>query len=117
MKVELRNDWQDKLSGKAKIYPLGVQEKQVLEETFGKLIDQGRLERTSHTTPFSYPAYVVWRDMPDGQRKGRVVIDIRGLNTLVVPDTYPMASQNDILDLVLGNQFISRLDATSFFNQ
>jgi hypothetical protein len=54
--------------------------------------------------------------MLDSQRKGRVVINIRELNSLVVLDTYPMTSQTDVLDLAVSNSFISRIDATSFFN-
>jgi hypothetical protein len=55
--------------------------------------------------------------MPDRERKGRVVVDIRELNTLEVPDVYLITSQSDILDLAAGKQFISRIDATLFFNQ
>jgi hypothetical protein len=55
--------------------------------------------------------------MPDGERKGRVVIDIRGLNELVVPDVYPMPTQDDLLELVQGYQYISVVDTTSFFHQ
>lgn len=50
--------------------------------------DKGRLEYTSQATPFSYPVFVVWKTLSDGRRKGRAVVDIRGLNDLIVPDVY-----------------------------
>jgi hypothetical protein len=35
--------------------------------------------------------------MPNSERKERVVIDIRGLNQLVVPDAYLIPTQEDII--------------------
>jgi hypothetical protein len=59
MRVELREDWQDRVLGKAKVYLLGVKDREVLESTFDELISQGRLEKTLHATPFVYLAFVV----------------------------------------------------------
>jgi hypothetical protein len=117
LKVELRPDWRDRISGKAKIYPLGTQDKQIVERTFTTLTHQGRATRTLHATPFSFPVFVARQTLPDGERKGRVVIDVRPLNHATLPDVYPMTSQGDIYELVAGKQFLTRLDATSFFNQ
>lgn len=39
-------------------------------QTHNELI---KTTNVNHATPFAYPAFVVWRTMPDGERKGRVV--------------------------------------------
>ncbi len=40
-------------------------------------------------TLFAYPVFVVWR-VVKGKPKGRVVIDLRPLNRVTVPDNYPL---------------------------
>jgi len=67
-------------------------------------------------TPFGFLVFVAWRNI-DGKRKGRVVVDIRGLNKVTVPDSYPMPLQSDIAAAVAGCKYISVNDATSFFHQ
>ncbi|KAJ9393191.1 hypothetical protein DTO063F5_328 [Paecilomyces variotii] len=49
--------------------------------------------------------------------KGRVVVDIRGLNRIVEPDAYPIPLQDDILALINGKACISVFDAISIFYQ
>lgn len=52
-----------------------------------------------------------------GQPKARVVIDLRGLNKIAVPDNYPLPLQSDIINSLRGKQYITAVDATSFFYQ
>ena len=119
MKLSLRDDWQSRLpsSKRAKVYPLGLADKAVVDKTFDALHDQGRLEYTKQPTPFSYPVFVVWKTLPNGDRKGRAVVDIRGLNNLIVPDVYPVPLQSDIIAKLLGCTHLAVLDAVSFFYQ
>ena len=63
---------------------------------------EGKLGWSKQPTEFSYPAFVVWRDTPNGGRKGRVVVDIRSLNEITVSDLYPLPLQQDILSAVAG---------------
>ena len=72
---------------------------------------------TSEPTPFSYPVFVVWKTMPNGKRKGRVVVDLRGLNQLAQTDVYPIPLQSDIIAAVQGCQYITVIDCASFFYQ
>ena len=44
MKIPLQENWQSKITGKAKIYPLGIRDKEVVNNTFNKLHRQGRLD-------------------------------------------------------------------------
>ena len=117
MKLPLKSDWESRINGKgAKVYPLGLRDKEVVDKTFDELHRQGRLAWTKQPTPFSYPVFVVWKDVPDG-RKGRPVIDIRGLNDLLIRDAYPVPLQSDVIAKLRGCTHISVLDASSFFYQ
>lgn len=120
MKLPLKSDWESRLGrsgGKAKVYPLGLRDRQIVDKTFDELHKQGRLEWTSQPTPFSYPVFVVWKDLPEDEKKGRPVIDIRGLNDLLVRDAYPVPLQSDVIARLRGCSHISVLDASSFFYQ
>ena len=88
-----------------------------MDKTFDELQAQDRLEFTTQAIPFSFPVFVVWKTLQDGSRKGRAVVDIRGLNDLIVPDAYPVPLQSDIIARLLGCSHIAVLDATSFFYQ
>jgi hypothetical protein len=50
-------------------------------------------------------------------RKGRVVIDCRGINKAVIKDSYPIPNMADIEDWVAGAERLSSFDATKFFYQ
>jgi hypothetical protein len=50
-------------------------------------------------------------------RRGRVVIDIRGLNKISEHDAYPMPLQSDILSKAQGCPYISVMDCAVFFHQ
>lgn len=59
----------------------------------------------------------MWKNLPNGERKGRAVVDIRGLNDLIIPDVYPIPLQTNIIANLLEYTHISVLDAVSFFYQ
>ena len=118
MTVPFKDDWQAKLANiKPKVYLLGVKARTLVDETFDKLQQQGRLLYTQGHTPFSFPVFVVWKPEPNGTKKRRAVVDIRRLNKLVVPDAYPVPLQSDIIASVRGRTHLAILDAASFFYQ
>jgi len=43
----------------------------------------------SKSSPIASPVFVVWRTV-DGVKKGRVVVDVRGLNAVTKPNLYPV---------------------------
>ena len=100
----------------SKVYPLGQKDREVVDATFDKLQQQGKLRFSTQPTPFSWPCFVVWRDTPQG-RKGRVVIDIRGLNAITDDDGYPLPLQSDIIALIAGYRYISTVDGVAWFHQ
>ena len=78
---------------------------------------QGRLKFTTQATPFSYPVFVVWKSLANDSRKDRAIVDIRGLNDLIVPDVYPIPLQSEVIARLMGCTHIAVMDAISFFYQ
>lgn len=100
----------------SRVYPVSQRDKDVINTTFDKLHQQGKMTWSSQPTPFSYPCFVVWREV-NGIKKGRVVIDIRGLNKMTQNDSYPLPLQSDITSMVAGYPYISVCDAVGWFHQ
>ncbi len=118
MKVHLKPGWETKVSSiKPRVYPLGIEVKRLVDETFDELQRLSRLKYTALYTPFSFPVFVVYKTNAKGERKGRVIVDIRKLNDLVVPDAYPLPLQSNIIASVQGCTNLAVLDAASFFYQ
>ena len=59
---------------------------------------------------------MVWRNISDGSRKGRIVVDIKGLNKLTESDSYLLSLQADITSAVVGFSYISVIDAIGYFH-
>lgn len=51
----------------------------------------------------------------DDTRKGRAVVDIRGLNVITQTDVYPLFLQIDMINAVKGCLYITVVDCASFF--
>ncbi|KAI1002264.1 hypothetical protein K3495_g5937 [Podosphaera aphanis] len=122
MSINLVPDWHTKYkAGQVKVYMTGTNDRQLIDKTFDTLHKQGRLRWTQNPTPFSFPCFVIWKNIAkdDGtcEKKGRVVIDIRALNQITLPDAYPIPTQADIIAAVSGCNFISTIDCASFFYQ
>ena len=72
---------------------------------------------TSDLMPFSFLVFVVWKSDSEGKKKGRAIMDIRKLNDLVLPDSYPLPHQSEIIANVQGCTNLAVLDVVSFFYQ
>ncbi|KAI0992683.1 hypothetical protein K3495_g15502, partial [Podosphaera aphanis] len=121
MSIDLVDNWETKYKpGQARVYNHGIKERKLIDATFDALHDQKsghrRLYWTKNATPFSFPVFVVWRTV-NGVQKGRVVIDIRALNHILMPDAYPIPTQEEILTALAGSAYISTVDCASFFYQ
>lgn len=117
MKIPLKSDWEQRVTGKAKVYPLGTKDRELVDDTFDELHRTDKMAWTDGSTPFSYPVFCVWKTTENGQRKGRVVVDIRGLNAITQPDAYPLPLQSDMIQLVRRCSYITVIDCSSFFYQ
>ncbi len=59
MKILLKSDWESKVSGKAKVYPLSNRDRELVDETFDKLHQLGWMSWSKDATPFSYPVFYI----------------------------------------------------------
>jgi len=79
LRILLRNNWQSKIIGKARVYSLGVKNRELVNNIFDEFYDQGRLDWTITNTPFNYLVFIIWRNILKG-RKSRVIVNIKGFN-------------------------------------
>lgn len=120
MEVPLKEGWENRLP-KPHVYRVSPKDRECIDRTFDPLREAGKLSPATGHTPSAYPVFVVWKTVTDqnGQtkEKGRVVIDLRGVNKEVVPDLYPIPIQEDIINMVRGCRYITVIDACRFFYQ
>lgn len=122
LQVPISTDWQAssaKLGNK--VYPLTAEARKLVDEKFDKMHAQGKMSWSKEPSPFAFPVFVVYKTVYVGpekipQRKGRVVVDIRGLNKITIPDNYPLPLQDDIVTSVQGCVFISVVDCSGQFH-
>jgi hypothetical protein len=93
-------------------YNNSAKDRKVIDFTFDGYHKQNKMGWTPQGVKTAWPAFVVWQ-----KDKGRVVTDIRGLNSRVWKDPYPMPRQEDILQAIKGCHWISTLDLTAAFMQ
>ena len=67
-------------------------------------------------TPIACPLFVIYQIVGE-KRKGRLVVDLRVLNVVVVLDVYPLLDQDDIINDINGKQLFTTFDALRFFFQ
>ncbi len=80
----------------AKVYPSGPSDRQVVDAEFDALHEQREMVWITEATSYACPVFVVWRTLFNGTRKGRVVVDIGGLNKISEFDALHMPLQTDI---------------------
>ncbi|SLM38387.1 probable transposable element [Lasallia pustulata] len=124
LSIPLTVDWNTSTAAKLShwVYPMGPNERAVIDEEFDKMHKQGRMSWSAEPTPFSFPVFMVWKTVFSGSekkptKKGRVVVDIRGLNKITTTDAYPIPLQSEIISAVHRSKFISTMDCTGFFHQ
>jgi Reverse transcriptase (RNA-dependent DNA polymerase)/RNase H-like domain found in reverse transcriptase/Integrase zinc binding domain len=105
----------------SKVYGLGAKDRAFLDNVYDDLHAKGKLQWPTDSTSHGYPVFVVWRTVhhagKDPKRKGRVVVDIRGLNRITEVDAYPIPLQSDIITAMRGCKHISTTDAVGWFHQ
>ena len=117
IRIPLRSDWETKITGRPKVYPLGIRDRAIVDEVFDKLQAQGRLEYTKQPTPFCFPVFVVHKVLANGEDHGRPVVDIRKLNQASIRDAHPLPPQSEVIALIAGCMYVTVVDGASFFYQ
>ena len=63
---------------------------------------------------FTYLVFIVKRKVYD-KVKARVVTNLRDLNSLAVPDSYPLPLITEVIDSLRGKKYITVIDTIAFF--
>lgn len=101
----------------AKISLVGIDSRKIVNDTLNELYQQSRLDQTTLLTSFSYSIFIVQKTLTDSTRKSRIVIDIRGVNKLLIPNIYSLAFQTMILARLSISKCLHLIDASSCFDQ
>nr|GAT46647.1 predicted protein [Mycena chlorophos] len=91
-------------------FPASPANREVIDRQMDAWIELGVIEPSK--SPWAAPVFIVYRNS-----KPRMVIDLRKLNELVVPDEFPLPRQEDILQSLSGAQWLTTLDALAGFTQ
>nr|GAT59874.1 TY3B-TY3B protein [Mycena chlorophos] len=91
-------------------FPVSPVNREVIDQQMDSWIQLGVIEPSK--SPWAAPVFIVYRNS-----KPRMVIDLRRLNEMVVPDEFPLPRQDDILQALSGAQWLSTLDALAGFTQ
>ncbi|SCO14500.1 related to TY3B-TY3B protein [Fusarium fujikuroi] len=115
MTVPLVDNWHEQRVSQ-RPYACGLKDRNLIDQIFDRLYDQKWMEWVTKPTPFAAPVFVVWR-IVDGKPKGRAVVNLRALNKVTIPDSYPLPRQEDVIAALRGATHISAINASSFFFQ
>lgn len=117
MKVKTTNE----IPKPARVFRVSPEDKAFIDKEFDALHEQRKMEWTTKPTPYAFPVFVVWHTVhlqgKEPRRKGRVVVDIRGLNKVSEFDAYSMPLQSDIISSIQGCKYISIMNCAAFFHQ
>ncbi|CAI9633106.1 unnamed protein product [Alternaria burnsii] len=98
MPINLRDGWQEQ-NMPSKIYPVGPEDRDIIDATFDKLADCNKMERATRMGFFPVPVFVVKRKIVEEKngikaikKKGRPVLDMRNINHWVIKDCYPLTT-------------------------
>lgn len=107
LEIPVRPDANLKCPG---LYKNSERDKALIDETFDPLAATGRL--IPGRGSIAWPVFVVWN-----KGKGRVVVDLRGLNRACILDAYPLPAQDEIMSLLRGKKWITCIDVRASFYQ
>ena len=91
-------------------YSTSLANREVIDNQMDSWLQLGVIEPS--TSPWGALVFIVYRNS-----KAHMVIDLRRLNSLVIPDEFPLPKQEDILQALTGAQWLSSLDALAGFTQ
>jgi hypothetical protein len=91
-------------------FPCSPANREVINKQMDSWIKLGVIEPSR--SPWAAPVFIVYRN-----GKPRMVIDLRRLNQMVIPDEFPIPRQEDIMQALTGAQWLTTLDALAGFTQ
>jgi hypothetical protein len=79
MVIPFKEGW-DEMILKSTVYPQGLKERELIDQTFDQLHQQGRMQWSLYHTPSSYPMFIAYRHLP--RTICRVYVDERHLHAV-----------------------------------
>ena len=101
----------DKAIPRRKIYPVPMCYRQAVEDQIQDLLKYDIIEPS--TSPFAHPVVCVRKK----DNSIRLAVDYRAINSITIPDRFPMANANELLLTVGKSNYITSLDCTQGFFQ
>lgn len=118
MKVSLNPGWEAKFSTiKPRVYLLGNNNWQLVDDTFNKIHKQGRLKFTTNPKSFNFSVFVIWKINVESKKKVRIIVDTCKFKKLMLLNSYPLLLYLKIVANVQGYTNLAILEAVSFFYQ
>jgi Reverse transcriptase (RNA-dependent DNA polymerase)/RNase H-like domain found in reverse transcriptase/Integrase zinc binding domain len=100
----------------SKSYPYPMCLKNEIEEKINQMLNDGIIRQSK--SPYNSPVWIVPKKLDSSEKqKHRLVIDYRKLNSITIPDRYPIPEINEVLANLGKNQLFSILDLKSGFHQ
>lgn len=100
----------------SKTYPYPMALKEVVETQVKELLEQGIIRPSR--SPYNSPVWIVPKKMDaSGQKKFRMVIDYRKLNSITISDKYPIPEITEVLSQLGKNKYFTIIDLKSGFHQ
>jgi len=93
------------------IYPLSEVELQTLREWLKEMEKTGKIKRSSSAAG----SPILFVPKPNG-RGLRLCVDYRGLNSVTIPNRYPLPLMQELQDRVQGAQWFTKMDLKNGFN-
>ena len=120
MTISLIDDW-DPSKVTAKIYSTTEKDCDEIDKAFNKLHKQNWMKFFNELISFAYPVFVVWctiaKEDSSTVCKARVVVNIHSLNKIILPDSYLLLQQSDIISAVRDCFYILTMNEVIFFYQ
>ena len=92
MNISLLNNWKNLYkTDQFKIYSLRLKDCEVINEVFNKLHNQDWINWMSHSMPFIYLCFVIWKSILTDHKKC-IVVNIQVLNWIIMSDIYSVFS-------------------------
>lgn len=111
---EIRTRTNDPVYSKTYPYPMSL--KKEIEDQVRTLLKDGIIRPSK--SPYNSPVWIVPKKLDaSGERKFRMVIDYRKLNSITVSDKYPLPEINEVLAQLGKSRYFTVLDLKSGFHQ
>lgn len=100
---------------KSKSYRLPYSHQQEIKKQVKELVRQDMIEETG--SPWRTPLLLVPKKSNDENKKWRLVMDFREVNSSTIQDVYPIPNISEILENLGKSQYFSKLDMASGYWQ